>query len=316
MNEFELIDAFFSSILHSRTDVLLGIGDDAACLHVPADKQLLVSTDTLVAGVHFLPEWDPYDIATKAVMVNISDIAAMAGVPAWMTLALTLPELNEHWLSRFASGLKDALSEFNVALVGGDTTRGPLSMTLTVHGLADKDKVVTRQGAKANDIIYVSGPIGAAAAALKILHHGINPTDFSSFMRHLHKPTPRVDYQPYLAAFANAAIDISDGLSNDLNHICTRSGVGASLILDDIPIHPLVYQYQSAHALELALSGGDDYELCFTVPKEKNNAFLNAIAHAGLKAYPIGVVEPDKGVYAKNSDGVMVSCTSQGYHHF
>ena len=195
MNEFQLIEKFFKSITHSREDVICGIGDDAACLQVASDKQLLVSCDTLVAGVHFLEHWNAYDIATKAVMVNLSDIAAMGAEPAWMTLSLTLPTLDATWLQCFASGLADSLTAYNVALVGGDTTRGPLSMTLTVHGVVAKGRAVMRSGAQDGDLIYVSGPLGAAAKALSVTE---NQPDYEQFMQHLHNPIPRVDFAPIL----------------------------------------------------------------------------------------------------------------------
>jgi len=317
MNEFSLITTFFKSIPHHRDDVVFGIGDDAACLRIPLGKQLLVSSDTLVSGVHFLPTWDAYDIACKAVMVNVSDIAAMAATPCWLMLALTLPELDDSWLRRFSQGLSDSLGRFNIALIGGDTTRGPLSMTLTIHGLVDEDKSVRRNGAKPGDKIYVSGELGAAACALSLLEvQDIDDRDRGQLLKKLHSPQPRVDLGECLRLYATAAIDISDGLSADLSHICTESRVGACLLLDTIPVHPLVKKYHDTNALAFALSGGDDYELCFTISPAFEEDCLRYLAQAGLICYPIGVIESSLGLRAKTATGELVPISVGGYCHF
>ena len=261
MDEFACIDRFFKVIPHERTDVILGIGDDAACLSVPADQHLLVSCDTLVDGVHFLSAWDPYDIAYKAVMVNLSDIAAMGGLPCWITLSLTLPALDVDWLTRFSSGISDALQKYNVALIGGDTTRGPLSITITVHGFTKKNHALKRSGAQVSDLVYVTGPLGAAALALEYLDKPIDPADHCVLMQRLHRPVPRLDLRDLLIKYATAAIDISDGLLSDLQHICRASDVGAVLELDCVPVHELVRKYNAPQAMDLALHGGDDYEI-------------------------------------------------------
>lgn len=317
MDEFSLINAFFKSIPHKREDVILGIGDDAACLDIPVGMQLLVSCDTLVENVHFLTTWDAYDIACKAVMVNVSDIAAMGGTPCWLTLALTLPELNQTWLQRFSQGIKDSLSQFNIALIGGDTTRGPLSMTLTIHGIVPKGKAVKRNGAIPGDIIYVSGELGGAALAVANLgREDINPIDKALLMKKLLHPVPRTDLGEDLRTYANAAIDISDGLSADLNHICEESEVGACLVLENIPIHPLLQKYQANKALDFALSGGDDYELCFTVSPKNKDVFLASVARKELCCYPIGVIEEKLGLRAKTPDDMRVPLEILGYRHF
>lgn len=313
MDEFALIDCFFNSISPERTDVVFGIGDDAACLQVPQGLQLLLSCDTLVADVHFCQTWDAYDIACKAVMVNVSDIAAMGGTPCWVTLALTLPEINTPWLQRFSQGLCDSLHRFNIALIGGDTTRGPLSMTLTIHGLVPEGKAVRRSGAKVGDKIYLSGELGAAALAVSFLAtKGSDDADMAVLLKKLQHPHPRVDLSPYLQAYATAAIDISDGLSADLNHICVASHVGACLDLESIPVHPLVKAYQGANALDFALSGGDDYELCFTVSPEHETLLLDSLAKAGLSCYLIGEIEREVGLRSRK--GALLNV--QGYQHF
>lgn len=317
MNEFSLIDVFFKTPALSRDDVVYGIGDDAACLTVPPDQQLLVSTDTLVAQVHFLSTWDPYDIACKAVMVNVSDIAAMAAKPCWLSLALTLPEFNQHWLERFSEGLHDSLRLFNMALIGGDTTRGPLSMTLTILGLAPTGKSLRRCGAKPGDRIYVSGELGGAALAVTFLQRAsLDELDKQVLMQKLKHPSPRIDLSAILQECASAAIDISDGLSADLNHICVASNVGACLSFAAIPVHPLVEKYLSTKALSFALNGGDDYELCFTVPAKKEKKLLASLAEVGLSCYPIGFIEEETGLRMLRADGEISYLDPSGYSHF
>lgn len=316
MNEFSLIDVYFKQPAIQRPEVIIGIGDDAACMEIPHHFQLLVSTDTLVAEVHFLSGWDAYDIACKAVMVNVSDMAAMGAEPCWMSLALTMPSLDERWLTRFSQGFHDSLKQYNIMLIGGDTTHGPLSMTLTIHGLVEKGKAVKRSGAKPGDRIFVSGPLGAAAQAVAFLHHdGIDSQDKQAMMRLLMHPRPRVDLAPLLRAYASSAIDISDGLSADLNHICVQSGVRALLNLDAIPVHPLVVKYQQDKAIDFAVGGGDDYELCFTIPRENETDFSQALEQAGLTCFPIGVIEEGEGLYTQQ-DGQFRALQPCGYSHF
>ena len=316
MDEFSLIDVFFKSIETSRNDVVFGIGDDAACLNVPKGQQLLVSTDTLVVDVHFCADWNPYDIACKAVMVNVSDIAAMAGTPCWVSLALTLPSMDECWLRQFSHGLRDSLKRFDLALIGGDTTRGPLSITITVHGLVPIGKAVRRNGAKLGDKLYISGRIGAAALMVeKLFDKTFTNHDRITLMDKLQHPQPRVDLRSILESFATAAIDISDGLSADLNHICVASHLGACLIEDNIPIHDLVKKYKKEKALDFALGGGDDYELCFTVPAKDEKAFLMALQQANLNCYLIGEMELEPGLRLIRNTGDVMPLSASGYHH-
>lgn len=316
MDEFSLIAQFFKPLDLKSDEVLLGIGDDAACLHLSGGKNLLVSTDTLVSGVHFLPEWNAYDIACRSIMVNVSDMAAMAAKPCWITLALTLPELNSQWLTSFAHGLKDSLNQFNMTLIGGDTTRGPLSITITILGKTPEGQAVSRSGAKPSDIILVSGELGAAALAIKLLDMEIPQQDKEELMQKLLHPKPRIDLIRFLQMYATAAIDISDGLGADLNHICVASGVGACLNEDAIPIHPLLKKYLHSKAVDLALTGGDDYELCFTVPKNKFPSLLNEFKKANLPCYSIGVIESVPGVRIKNANNQCNVLKPVGYTHF
>ncbi|HAU1191731.1 TPA: thiamine-phosphate kinase [Legionella pneumophila] len=318
MNEFTLIDHYFKSIPCKRNDVLFGIGDDAACLQIPDGMHLLVSTDTLVSGIHFLPQWDPYDIACKAVMVNISDMAAMGVQPCWVTLALTLPELNQSWLDSFARGIKDSLGLYNVDLIGGDTTKGPLSITLTIMGLTPQGQAIRRCGAQAGDVIMVSGQLGAAGLAVKLLdgHKKVKAKDKIELMNKLLHPKPRVDLCHMLRKYATSAIDISDGLSSDLNHICVASGVGANLFEEAIPMHPLLNQYCPEQALDLALSGGDDYELCFTVSIQQLDSFNWELKKENLVCFPIGVIEEKPGLRIQSVASPSKELQPRGYSHF
>lgn len=317
MNEFSLIEHFFQSIPSSRQEVKLGIGDDAAIIDVPEGMELLVSSDTLVANTHFLPEWDAFDIAYKAVMVNVSDIAAMGGEPCWISLSLTLPMLESAWLSRFSNGLKTAVQQHHLALIGGDTTQGPLSISITIHGFAPKGTSVRRSGAQPGDNVYISGVLGGAALAVKHLHtESLSFKDKAILMEKLNRPKPRVDLADILRCFASAAIDISDGLSSDLNHICTASGVRAELDLKLIPVHPLVTHYQVNDPIDFALNGGDDYELCFTVPYEKEPFLLEALRKNSIPCYAVGKILPGSGLWAKDKQGKTSPINIAGYQHF
>lgn len=317
MNEFDLINQFFKPISTKRNDVLFGIGDDAACVRLSPGHNILISTDTLVSGVHFLPQWQPFDIAYRAAMVNISDMAAMAAEPCWATLAITLPELNQPWLESFSQGLNAALSEYNVALIGGDTTRGPLSITMTIMGTAPDGQAIRRNGAKPGDLILVSGALGAAALAVQFLSQNtFQQQDKDELMSKLLHPKPRVDLVPILRSYATSAIDISDGLSADLNHICVASGVGACITKNLIPAHVLLNKYLPEQTVDLTLTGGDDYELCFTVSAASSNAVMKALEKANLICYPIGVIEEQQGLRMKLADGTYEQLKPQGYSHF
>lgn len=316
MDEFDLIERYFKTGMPRRSEVLLGIGDDAACLDIPKGQSLLVSTDTLVSGVHFLPEWDAYDIAYRSVLVNISDIVAMAAEPCWLTLALTLPAPDTAWLAGFAKGLREVLSTWNIALVGGDTTCGPLAITLTLMGLAPASQIVKRSGAKPKDVILVSDPLGAAALAIHTLSQEVDPADRAVMMQALLHPCIRRELVPFLRQYASAAIDISDGLSADLNHICQASGVGACIQEEALPLHPLLQKYAPNEAWALALGGGDDYGLCFTVPPSQQESLTKALKSAGLVCYPVGFIEETPGLRIQSKDTACKPLPVTGYTHF
>lgn len=319
MDEFALIDTYFKNPANESSPLIaIGIGDDAACMNIPEGKQLLVTTDTLVNNVHFLNHWDAYDIAWKALMVNLSDIAAMGGQASFASLALTLPKADPHWLERFSEGLFAGLHAYQVKLIGGDITKGPLCITITMHGFIDEGKAIRRQGAKPGDSIWVSGSIGGAALAVSMLQEAttIEAQDKESLMQLLLKPKPRFDLSAILQGYASAAIDISDGLGADLEHICKASKVGASVYVHAVPAHALVKKYYKNDAAYFALEGGDDYELCFTVPDTKKRAFEQALKRAALSCYCIGEIQEPLGFRVLTEENTICSYHPRGYTHF
>lgn len=290
MGEFELIEKYFK-VPSRRKDVDLGPGDDCALLSVPPDMQLAVSTDTLVSGVHFMPDSDPVDLGYKALAVNLSDLAAMGAEPRWVSLALTLPSINKAWVAGFASGFLELADYYNVALVGGDMTRGPLSITVSVKGTVPRGKALLRSGAKAGDAIYVTGTLGDAALALTHLlgRRTLNDNQLAAVLPRLEHPHPRILAGQALRGIATAAMDLSDGLASDLGHMLRASGVRARIHLDRLPMSPVLKDAVSQEeAWQLALAGGDDYELLFTVPEAYRGTLDTALAHCGVKFGRVG----------------------------
>lgn len=311
--EFDLIEQFFGSLKSKRDDVVLGIGDDAALLCVPPEKWLVDTTDTLVAGVHFFEEASPHAIGYKCLAVNLSDLAAMGATPCWVSLAITLPSFDVHWLTGFTQGFASLLDEFGLALIGGDTTQGPLSITVHVLGVVEKNHVLRRDAAKPGDAIYVTGTLGDAACALDALNAHQIPLE--PLRQRLDYPTPRVQAGVLLGGIAHAAIDISDGLLADLGHILKRSHVGATLLTEQIPLSVGLQQMPREQALAFALTGGDDYELCFTVSPEKE-ATLNALfSKISCNASKIGTICAESGLYLQNHQGRQ-RANLVGYEHF
>ncbi len=317
-SEFSLIEQYFSSLTAEREDVTLGIGDDCALLQCPQGKELAVSIDTLVEGVHFFADVDPHALGFKALAVNLSDLAAMGAAPAWFTLALTLPENNPAWLEGFSSGLATAAKASSIQLVGGDTTRGPLTISIQVHGLVDAGQAVRRDGAKPGDRIYVSGTLGDAGAALKHRLEAwspdvLNDADWAALQQRLEYPTPRNALAEPLRHFANAAIDISDGLLADLSHILKRSDVGARLQTHDLPLSSSMKKLPKELARELALSSGDDYELCFTVPPKLADELEQQCSDITC----IGEITAQSGLILVGASGQETTANiRKGYDHF
>ncbi|MBV4366030.1 thiamine-phosphate kinase [Erwinia sp. BNK-24-b] len=318
--EFELITRYFDRVTSSRRDVEKGIGDDCALLNLPEKQTLAISTDTLVAGVHFLRDIHPADLGYKALAVNLSDLAAMGADPAWLTLALTLPEVNEAWLKEFSDSLFELLDYYNMQLIGGDTTRGPLSMTLSIHGLVPAGRALKRSGARPGDWIYVTGTLGDSAAGLALLQHKIKISDPAAhealIKRHL-RPMPRILQGQALRDLASAAIDISDGLISDLGHILKASGCGARLNLDALPLSvTMKSHFERQQALRWALSGGEDYELCFTVPELNRGALDVALGHYGVPFTCIGQLGPQAEGLVMMQEGKPVAFDLKGFDHF
>ncbi|MBL4942693.1 MAG: thiamine-phosphate kinase [Colwellia sp.] len=318
MKEFELIKHFFTEQAVRRKDVLLGIGDDCAVVSSAANQSIVVTTDTLVAGVHFPLGTSPKAIGHKAVAVNLSDIAAMGAEPSWISLAITLPEVNDDWLTEFCTGAFELCEYYNVQLIGGDTTQGPLSITITAQGLTPEGKYLSRSGAKPGDWIYVTGELGDAALALQ--HHKeqvLTDNDIiEQVQRKLEFPKPRVLMGQSLREYASAAIDISDGLLADLGHICQASNVGANIVLDAIPLSDAMNKSQLFDdAIDFALNGGDDYELLFTVSEDNKVGMETALAHAGAKITCIGQTNSSQTISTTlNNKAVPIS--SSGFQHF
>ncbi|HHT0091623.1 TPA: thiamine-phosphate kinase [Raoultella planticola] len=318
--EFSLIARYFDRVKSMRLDVETGIGDDCALLNIPEKKTLAISTDTLVAGNHFLPDIDPADLAYKALAVNLSDLAAMGAEPAWLTLALTLPEADEAWLAAFSDSLFMQLNYYDMQLIGGDTTRGPLSMTLGIHGFVPPGRALKRSGAKPGDWIYVTGTPGDSAAGLAILQDRLvveSAVDADYLLaRHL-RPMPRVLQGQALRDLASSAIDLSDGLISDLGHILKASGCGARIDLDAMPLSDALLRHaEREQALRWALSGGEDYELCFTVPELNRGALDVAIGQLGARFTCIGQISAEADGLQLMQSGKPVQLDLQGYDHF
>ncbi|KRT55717.1 thiamine-phosphate kinase [endosymbiont of Ridgeia piscesae] len=315
LSEFDLIRRYFSDLTPLRDDVALGIGDDCALLDVPEGMELAVSIDTLVAGVHFLADVEPETLGHKALAVNLSDLAAMGAEPAWVTLALALPEVNEVWLEAFSCGFAALASRAGVSLVGGDTTRGPLTLTLQVHGFVPRGSALRRDGAQPGDRICVSGRLGDAALGLRLLQGEANLSEpeRSQLIDRLQRPQPRLALGQALRGLASAAIDISDGLLADLGHILQASGVGARLQLARLPLSDAVRRTAD---WGLPLAGGDDYELCFTLPPAELSRLWPLSEQLGLAISEIGEITAAPGLVCEQADATIWRPSAKGYDHF
>jgi len=316
MDEFALIKRYFTRRTPRSPHVVLGIGDDAAVLDIPAGMQLAVSVDTLVSGVHFPTSTEPYDIGYKALAVNLSDMAAMGAEPFAATLALTLPQADEAWLQRFSGGFFDLAARYHVQLIGGDTTCGPLSITVQIHGLLPQGAALLRSGARPDDAIYVTGTLGDAGLGLLAAQNKMTLPDPQRALDKLNRPEPRVLEGMALRGIAGSAIDVSDGLLADLGHILKASGAGARLNLDALPLSPDVRACDEEQAHAIALSAGDDYELCFTVPSSKEAALKRAFETFSCACTRVGVIEREPGLRCVRADGSLYVPKASGYDHF
>jgi thiamine-monophosphate kinase len=329
MNEFQLIQQFFR---HEQADLLLtekaqagvvlGIGDDCALLQVPAGKQLAISVDTLVADVHFPADAKPEDIAARALRTNLSDLAAMGAEPLWFTLALTLPKdseyIGENWLRGFSRGLFRTANKYEIALIGGDTTSGPLSFTIQVMGAVESHQALRRDGASIGDFVCVTNYLGDGAAALAVIQKRLSlGEDDESYLRErFYRPIPRLIESQLLKGIASAALDISDGLIADLNHICEASDLGAVLDVENIPLSPALLAVDDLTKMRhWALGGGDDYELCFTVSPDKMPELAMLIAQGRIHATVIGELVAGSGVRCE-LHGDLFEVPATGFQHF
>ena len=291
LSEFELIKRYFERPARGTE---LGVGDDCALLRAAQGMELAVSTDMLVEGRHFSADADPFKLGHKALAVNLSDMAAMGAAPRWATLALALPGVDEGWLERFSAGLFELADRFDVALVGGDTTRGPLTISITIMGEVPAGLALYRAGARPGDEIWVSGELGGAS--LGLIHHlgrvGLEGGDAAAMLARLHEPEPRVALGERLRGLATSAIDVSDGFAGDLAHILERSSAGALVHYAQIP-RPAVFARLGNAELErnCVLSGGDDYELVFTAPQARRAEIEAVAVDLGIGLTRVGYVQ-------------------------
>ncbi len=308
LSEFSLIRRFFTAQKIHNPSTRLGIGDDCALLSVPDGYELAITVDTMVENVHFFAGTDPRLLGHKLLAVNLSDLAAMGANPLSVTLALTLPTVDEAWLTAFAHGFLALAALYSVDLIGGDTTSGPLTLTVQAMGLVPKGQALTRATAQPGDLIYVTGNLGDAGLGLKICQ-GFHCDQPDSALKRFHQPEPRCREGQALRGLATACIDISDGLAGDLGHILDQSGVGATIDWDALPLSAAVQVYLEATGdWQLPLMAGDDYELCFTISPETASSLP-------FDCHKIGVIETAPGLRLQQS-GTLHLIKAQGYEHF
>lgn len=317
--EFELIRRYFSALgscPEFASHIYQSVGDDCAVVQLPPAHDLVFSMDTLVAGVHFPDNADPKKLAGRALRVNLSDLAAMGATPWCFTLGLTLPDSNEAWLAAFAEGLAEVANEYGIALVGGDTTRGPLCISIEVKGLVPAGKAILRRGAQVGDLICVSGDLGDAGGALPFLSVGVDDLDplAQPLLARYWMPEPRISIGQSLRNYAHAAIDISDGLVADLQHILTASNVGAELWIDQLPVSESLRCLFPDTYTEMALSAGDDYELCFCLSESSLSALKTCIGPQLV--HVVGKIVEGNQVRILDVDRQSVAVALQGYRHF
>ena len=316
MDEFELIRRYFSAGTAKRTDVILGVGDDAALLKVPAGHALAVTTDSLLPDVHFPVDLDAAAVGHRSLAANLSDLAAMGVEPAWVLLALTLPEVNEDWLEAFSHGFHALAKQHRVTLVGGNIARGPLNITVTAQGFVPEGEALRRRGAKPGDKVFVTGNPGDAAAGLKLIQAGNVDLADPCVRRFMH-PEPRVNAGMALRGLASACIDVSDGLLADLGHILESSEVGATLLTAKLPLSKRLVQLHGMDAaLRLALTGGDDYELLFTAAPERQQLIEEELQALGCPVACIGSIDAEPGLRCLEPSGHGLKLTDTGYKHF
>lgn len=311
LSEFDIIQRYFTRCNRQTRHVDLGIGDDAALLRVPDGHQLVISVDTLVEGQHFFADVNPADLGYKSLAVSISDMAAMSAQPFSALLSLSMPKADSDWLKAFSQGFFNIAETFSVDLVGGDLSRGPLSITTVVNGFVPNGSALHRSGASVGDLIYVTGTLGDAGFALQCLSDQIEVED--ALLSRLLRPTPKVSEGIALRGIASSAMDISDGLLLDLSRLCHASGVGARIDASRLPLSAVLRQHcHDAEAWQLALTAGDDYELLFTIP----SAQQSALAALDIAASCVGEICSGDQVRVFDQDGATVKLAKSGYQHF
>ena len=319
-SEFDIIRRYFK---RTATQAVLGIGDDAALIKTTNNTELAISTDTLVCGKHFFADADPYKLGYKSLAVNLSDMAAMGAKPRWVLLALTLPDNlaqnNKAWLSEFSAGFFALADSYQVELIGGDTTSGPLNIGVQIIGEVEVGKALRRSGAKLDDDIWISGRLGDAALALnhELQQITLEPNEIAYCLPALLTPTARIELGQHLIDLAHSAIDISDGLVADLGHILTASEKAAYINMTDIPCSPVLKKYlQQSLVMRCLLAGGDDYELCFTAPKINRDKIKNLSAKLAVPLTCIGEILSGEGLIVKDAKGNAITLETKGYDHF
>ncbi len=323
LSEFDLISRYFTRPARSNiAQIALGVGDDCALLTATTGSQIAISTDMLVEGRHFFADAEPLALGHKCLAVNLSDLAAMGARPLAFTLALALPAASEAWLAPFSAGLLALADAHGCELIGGDTTKGPLNICITVFGETLPGQALRRDAAQAGDDIWVSGTLGDVRLALAGYRHELTDQLTLDSAQHalaatrMHQPTPRVALGLALRGIARAAIDISDGLTGDLGHILTRSGVGATLAVDSLPAGPVLAQQSQTIRRHFTLAGGDDYELCFTAPAERRDAVLAAGQAAATAVTRIGSINAARGIRLHDADGTALNLQLTSFDHF
>ena len=315
LSEFDLIAKYF---IRPTRRAALGIGDDCALLTPSPATQIAISSDMLVSGTHFFPDADPRMLGHKSLAVNLSDLAAMGARPLAFTLAVSLPKPDEDWLRAYADGLFALADLHECELIGGDTTRGPLNICVTIFGEVSTDQALRRDAAQIGDDIWVSGSIGEARLGLAGLLGEIQLDEATqvSAAHHLHQPMPRVTLGMALPGVANAAIDISDGLQGDLGHILEKSGVGATLNVDALPVGQMLAEQPKEIQRDFALTGGDDYELCFTAPVSRRTAVLAAGNATGNAVARVGTINAEPGLRLVDAHFKSLSVNHRSFDHF
>jgi thiamine-monophosphate kinase len=319
MSEFDLIRQHFT---RATRHTHLGVGDDAALITPSANMELAISADMLVSGTHFFADADPYQLGWKSLAVNLSDMAAMGANPKWATLAIALPGVNQPWLTEFSRGFFACADAFKVDLIGGDTTRGPLTISVQIMGEVPTGTAIKRSGAGVGEEIWVSGQLGDAALALAHMQGNLALTEdaFTHCAKKLHAPQPRVTLGLALRDIANSAIDISDGLLADLGHILSQSNLGASIYIANIP-HSEYLNIQLTsdlyhQKLSMLLAGGDDYELCFTAPTEKYAEIIHLSESLKLPLSCIGLTTNNAKLVVYGFDDEILDVKEAGFDHF